>query len=293
MPFNSSRYRCNAVAALAALLLLTACGSLPKPFAHRAADPANPLTSLRDGGGLRIAPVSGVNDDLASSLAEALAAELQILKIPAVADPKFAGRYVLSGHRSMLAKAPDGAATAKIVWTLFDTGGAVVGEVDQTVRGAAVGWEIADPALVDVVARDAAPAISRFISERVSRAALSVPSFVVMKISGAPGDGPESLKRALDFHLKRKGYKTVGEEASAAFRVIGAVSLTPADTQQRIEIMWRVQNEAGRELGKVRQANSVPVGALDGRWGELAFAVAAGAVDGITQIVRGTDVSAR
>lgn len=292
MRFNSLKKLPVLAVILALTVLLSACGRLPKPFAHKQIDPTNPLAALRGGTGMAIAPVAGVAPELAGPMAAALAVELQSLDIPAVANSDFASRYLLQGQRHALTTDSVGTTIAEIEWTLFDSDGAVVGIVNQRVRGDAEGWEAADLGLIKVVVSGAAPAISKFIAERADRTTPQIPSFIVAPIIGAPGDGALALRRALTFHLKSRGFTTVDTGHDAVFHIFANIAVTPAETRQLVEIVWRVLNKNGRELGKVRQANNVPVGALEGHWGDLAFAVAAGASEGIRRVIRSTNVSA-
>ena len=46
----------------------------------------------------------------------------------------------------------------------------------------------------------------------------------------------------------------------------------------------RIRNASGAELGTVRQENDIPRGLLSGAWGDVAYVVAAGAGDGLSQV---------
>jgi hypothetical protein len=267
---------------------LAGCGEVPRPFSHSKLDPVNPLLDLRDGAGLQVAPLAGVDPGLAIPVSQALAVELQKLNIPAAADPAFNGRYVLHGTRKPLVLDASGQAKADIEWKLTDRRGAVLGIIDQTIRGDTAGWAAADPNLIRVLVADAAPAISNFLSERVTARPLAPPSFVVTRIAGAPGDGAVSLERALKFHLQRQGYVATTDRAKATFHIEADIVLEPEGQQQNLALVWQVADATGKELGKVRQANQVPTGQLNGRWGEMAFAVAAGASEGIAEVMRQT-----
>ena len=55
-------------------------------------------------------------------------------------------------------------------------------------------------------------------------------------------------------------------------------------TSQHVKIVWRVRDASGAELGTVGQENDVPRGQLSGTWGDVAFAVATAAGDGLLQV---------
>jgi hypothetical protein len=64
------------------------------------------------------------------------------------------------------------------------------------------------------------------------------------------------------------------------------VSIAPiAPDKQHVKIVWRVRNASGAELGTVGQENDIPRGLLSGRWGDVAYVVAAAAGDGLLQVL--------
>ena len=48
---------------------------------------------------------------------------------------------------------------------------------------------------------------------------------------------------------------------------------------------WSVIDPDGEEIGSINQANNIPAGALDGPWGDIAFAIATGATEGIVALL--------
>jgi nucleoside-triphosphatase THEP1 len=102
----------------------------------------------------------------------------------------------------------------------------------------------------------------------------NAPPVVVITVTGATGDGNTSLKDALT------------EELSGAYRVEGAVALSPAkDGKQSIHIEWTVRDPSGKKIGTVSQRNEIPAGALDGKWGVTAKAAAGEAAWGIAKLI--------
>ncbi len=49
---------------------------------------------------------------------------------------------------------------------------------------------------------------------------------------------------------------------------------------------WTLSLPDGTEVGQVAQENMIAAGALKGRWGAIAVAIADGAADGIAELVR-------
>jgi len=68
--------------------------------------------------------------------------------------------------------------------------------------------------------------------------------------------------------------------------VLGSVNVSAHEDGQLVEVHWSVINEEGEELGSVTQSNVVPVGTLDGPWGNIAHAVADGGAEGVGVLLR-------
>jgi hypothetical protein len=67
---------------------------------------------------------------------------------------------------------------------------------------------------------------------------------------------------------------------------VGTVKLDrPQNGRQRVAITWALLEPDGKQLGIVTQENAVPQGSLDGRWGEVANAVAEAAAPGILALI--------
>jgi hypothetical protein len=110
---------------------------------------------------------------------------------------------------------------------------------------------------------------------------------LVPSVTGAPGDGSTSLTAAIQQELSSKGV-AVTDKASGAYRVQGAVALSPAkDGKQAIHIEWTVRDPAGKKLGTVSQKNEIPEGSLDGAWGKTAEQAAGAAAQGIVRLLPG------
>lgn len=117
-------------------------------------------------------------------------------------------------------------------------------------------------------------------------------SVAVPRVTGAPGDGPQSLAAALQRELGRNGMALAGAGASSTHRVEGKVALGKATKAadgrelQPIQIDWVVKNARGENLGTVSQKNDIKPGELDGTWGPTADAAAAAAAQGIVKLLQ-------
>jgi hypothetical protein len=70
------------------------------------------------------------------------------------------------------------------------------------------------------------------------------------------------------------------------FTVVGAVSLTPIDDRSgQLSVTWVLKDPSGKEVGKVEQANPVPLAATRGSWAGFGDIVAAAAVEGILELL--------
>ena len=121
----------------------------------------------------------------------------------------------------------------------------------------------------------------------------SLPRVVVRPGDGAPGDGRVALRRGLERALTRRAVPVVADGAEDALMVLGSVHVSEAGRGQWVEVRWAVIGPDGAELGVVSQSNTVPPGALDGPWGELAEAVADGGADGVRALLEAAAPGAR
>ena len=115
---------------------------------------------------------------------------------------------------------------------------------------------------------------------------LSVPTVALSPVDGAPGDGRISLTSAMRAALGRRSIRVLAHLEEGALLVLGSVHISSRGDGQLVEVHWSVINEKGQELGSVTQSNVVPVGTLDGSWGDLAHAVADGGADGVVALLR-------
>ncbi len=111
------------------------------------------------------------------------------------------------------------------------------------------------------------------------------PPVALRPIEGAPGDGDESLRKAMQYFLGRQSINVVSEYDAPAAIVAGEVFVRAVGTkQQDVRVDWTVYAPDGRRLGTVGQSNRIPAGQLDGKWGDIAYAVAEGAVQGLNEL---------
>lgn len=113
-----------------------------------------------------------------------------------------------------------------------------------------------------------------------------LPPVALRPIEGAPGDGAESLHKALLHFLGIANVQVLSEHDNPFAVVAGVVTMSSVGArQQNVKIEWVLRGLSGCQMGTVSQANQIPAGRLDGPWGDAAFAVAEGAVQGMTDLL--------
>lgn len=120
------------------------------------------------------------------------------------------------------------------------------------------------------------------------------PPLIVPPVTGAPGDGDESLTRAIRALLGNADINVVDParppdafDPDGAFTLQGQVALGEVleNGGQVITLAWDLYTADGRHLGNVAQQNLIQPGSLDGAWGETAVYAALAATDGIVELL--------
>ncbi|MBX5471358.1 MAG: hypothetical protein IRZ23_02720 [Acetobacteraceae bacterium] len=274
---------------LVVLAGLSACGSLPAPFAGqpgslgaRLAEPPPTRLAVPAPDAAGLSPAGG------AVFAQAVADDLDEAEVPAVAQPAKPGDWRLAIHPEMSSDA------VVPVFTVFDPTGAAQGSV----RGnplPAQAWQSADAPALKQAAREAAPKIADLLTRIDAKVKQSDPNSLynrparvaVIGVQGAPGDGNESLVRQMKAQLPKLDMTVQDDAKGADFVVAGLVRTAPvpATDLTRVEIVWQVVDAAGHDLGRVVQMNDVPNGTLDHFWGDVAVAVAQEAAAGVKEMI--------
>src|SRR5208337_3638201 len=156
-------------------------------------------------------------------------------------------------------------------------------------------WSTASPALLQRIAAEAAPRIGavltgiRIAHDKADPGSLyNRPARVlVAEVTGAPGDGNQSLTRQMRARLALLGPVVLTTPTGADFAVQGEVKVVPQPKrQERVEIQWIVRTGSGDERGRVVQLNEIPAGTLDHYWGDVAVVVAAEASNGVNDVLK-------
>jgi hypothetical protein len=266
------------------LLLLAACGDLPEPFLGNPgatgrvlAQPPTPRLAVPP-------PGNALLPDAASrQFADALAAGLQEQEVPAVAAR--AGR----NDWQLVASAEQHDGNVVPSFRVLDPKGQDKGSAEGSPVPAQV-WAAAAADTLDQTARDAAPKISKLLTSIQHADPNSLYNRIakvqVARVTGAPGDGDDSLTKQMKEHLAALGPMVQDDAAGADFVVQGDVRMVPIPgNQQRVEIQWSVKAPNGDERGKVVQLNEIPAGSLDHYWADVAVVVATEAAGGVSDVI--------
>jgi hypothetical protein len=274
------------LAAALALVLLAGCQPLPHPFANDR--PPASLLTMRDSIGVSIAPIVGPPRQTAEKLGAALASALLQREIPASDRTTSRASYLLYGRIDKVYRAP-GRITLVANWQLRDAAGHPVGERSARLEAAAGEWETGDDGIVARLAAASAEVLAPLLEDEapIQAAAGGRIRIAIRPLSGAPGDGGQSLAKAVALVLGRQDLAIVADPNGAADLYLeGEVSVSPiTPDKQHVKILWRVRRADGAEIGTVGQENDLPRGLLDGAWGDVAYSVAIAAADGLMELI--------
>ena len=287
-------------AALFTILATTACGELPRPFKPDVKGLAlSPLAQLGDGAGVVVAPVVNTPPDVGAIMAESVASHLRQSNVPATTTGALTNGYLLEG-RSRTAGAEQ---VLVIDWILTNPNNVVVDRratVIRPVAGAAPTrdvsregpiWRRIDDAAIGRATSKIADAVSELLQSNTPvKKDLPPALLAVASVTGASGDGNESLKRAFEAVLHRAGLPVAAKLRDATVLIHGVVVLQNLDDAQKtLDITWSFRDSSGRELGVMTQQNRVRNNQVESRWGSLAYDITLAAIDGVVSVLRRRD----
>ena len=266
-----------AVVMFCSVCFLVSCQPLPRPFQPlvKAAESVPPSLEVKLG--LFLAGIDNAPTVFETTFLQQLSGELTskgIVSSEAVANQ---GSYLLVGNFST-----ETTDSIHLSWQIVAADGVVIGLFEQVgdVERMASGR----------LAEDAAQRIASLMNAgeltAVRDRGLSMLGVSLNPVDGAPGDGRISLTSAMRAALGRRSIRVLANSEEGALMVLGSVNVSAHEDGQLVEVHWSVINEEGEELGSVTQSNVVPVGTLDGPWGNIAHAVADGGAEGVGVLLR-------
>jgi hypothetical protein len=269
-------------------LLLNACGDLPQPFRNNPGANGARLAQPPQARLAVLAPTQALlSNTTAPDFATALADSLRDKDLPAVAGAARPGDWRL------VTRAELKGGMVVPTYTTYDTQGKDQGHT-VGVPVPAAQWSGGDAKTLATIAAADAPRIADLMDKiyavRIESDPASLynrPSKIYLPpVTGAPGDGNQSLTQQIRASLGRLNDVVQENQAGADFTVIGHVNAVPvAGGMVRVEITWKMTDAAGHDLGMVLQMNEVPPATISGYWGDVALAVAREAAGGIQKTV--------
>jgi len=260
------RFSVQLLTILTCVVVLAACGELPRPFQPAETASLEILEeSLGTRAGVFIEPVPGIPEVDSARLTGDLVRALRAFDVAA-------GRH--ARNRASYRIFAELGAAGVMRWSLAAPDGKIVFRFDDE----------GDGDRAEVVARGFATILNLDTLAAVNAG----PSLAVQPVDGAPGDGRYSLTRAMRRALIQSGFKSTESLESASFIVLGSVYVADAldsKQQQSITVDWTVLTPDGARVGTVSQSNVVPRGALDGAWVELAQVVAVNGAQGVVSLL--------
>lgn len=267
-------------------LLLPACPQLPQPFRH---ETENPLLSLDGRAGVRIA----ADAQMPAGFAQAVRASLLKKDVPVFIGSAPAEALPLQ-LRVRKSEPKGGTVLLELFWELHDTDGLAIGNYDQRARVAEADWTEGKPALLKILAEEAAPQLAGLMPveegtrpEESPVQPAAKPRLFLKEIGGAPGDGNQSLLVAMRLALSANGIEITDRPDAQTFRLAGKVTLSGAgkDTE-RLHLDWLLFDPKDAEMASLEQGGLVPKGSLDGSWGTLSGEIVAGTAQNLAQLVK-------
>lgn len=280
----------SSLVALVLLLVVAACGELPRPFQPGSRDGGvDLLVRLQDSRGVTVAPVYDAPPTVSAPLAERMAEAFRKQDIPATAKGVLANGYLLEGWARLTNGTADRADLA-IDWRLTDRPGTEVARAETRRRIRLSEWTDGAPPLLDGISNEAAPGLVKALIGDSAAPAAAPARTVAIEVTGAPGDGNDALRRAFGSVLRRDGLPPADPPSSATVRLSGKVEVTPAsDIQDQVRLVWTLRDEKDREIAVMTQENVVPKDRLSSRWGAMAFDIALAMRADIVDAVRRLD----
>lgn len=281
-----------------AIFMLTGCGKLPRPFERDAARAPNALATNIFFEGVEVLPITGTTPPMGILLAQSVVKHLEKdFEIPAAIEGLDRSRFVLNGNVVI----NDGSTAARtlysIGWQLSVRDQGPLSTFVQDVPASRTEWDYGSPPILDQIGTSVSTRVAKLVlGDRFNSAGqdrfLGRNGVLIGDVTGAPGDGNAALKRSMAVALGGGGLKLAKNPEEAVFTVTAHVDMGgPEKGVQAVKILWLVKDVDGKEVGRAEQANAVPAGSLDGRWGRTAAFVAAAAMDGIITVIERNDPS--
>jgi hypothetical protein len=273
---------------LAIPLLLAGCGDYPEPMLHH---PGRLGFLLSHPPPQRlVVPVPGralLDDQSASAFAKDLSDAMVAQTVPAFAQKPQRGDWVLGVSATLNGD------TVTPAYTIIDPRGHVQGNLTGTPVSSQA-WANGDPAALNQAAAEVGPQLASLLSNIDAALKESDPNSLYNRpprldfsgITGAPGDGDDSLAREMRKDIGNMGVILVDQKSDADYLMRCQVRVTKVSSSvDHVEIDWIIDTVDGKEAGRVAQLHDLPAGSLDSYWGDVAVVAAAEAAQGVKEVI--------
>jgi hypothetical protein len=273
---------------LALPLIVAGCGDFPEPMLRH---PGRMGMLLSHPPPQRlVVPVPGralLDDQSAAVFAHDLSNAMVAQTVPAFAQKPQRGDWVLGVSAALNGD------TVTPSYAIIDPRGHVQGNI----AGAPVSskaWANGDATALKAAATNAGPQLAALLSNIDAALKESDPDSLYNRpprlafsgITGAPGDGDDSLAKEMRQDIANMGVILVPQQNQADYLMHGQVRVTRINpTTQHIEIYWIIDTSDGKEAGRVAQLHDIPKGSLDTYWGDVAVVAAAEAAQGVKEVI--------
>ncbi len=273
---------------LALPLVVAGCGDFPEPMLHH---PGRMGMILAHPPPQRlVVPVPGralLDDQSAALFAHDLSNAMVAQTVPAFAQKPQRGDWVLGVGATLNGE------TVTPSYSIIDPRGHVQGNI----AGAPVSsqaWANGDATALDAAATAAGPPLAALLSNIDAALKESDPNSLYNRpprvdfsgITGAPGDGDDSLAKEMRKDIAGMGVILVDQRNQADYLMHTQVRVTTINpSTQHIEIYWIIDTADGKEAGRVAQLHDIPKGSLDTYWGDVAVVAASEAAQGVKEVI--------
>lgn len=285
--------RCRFALALAVLAMLAACGPLPRPFQPETKR-GNALLELKDTTGVVVAPADRRALGTDGRGADAMAAVLRDLNVPASTDAGNRNSRWLLGRAEVTPLDEDREAV-ETTWELHGPDGARLGRASHRAVLPAGTWAEGTAEALRRAVAPAAVEIAGLVQEP-SPMASELPGYppgtrlAVEPLEADFEPARRTLPGALARALRAAGLPVNARADGDDIRVRGIVELGPeSEGRQQVAVRWLLLRggEGGsggeRELARIEQQNRVPSDVVQNGWDRLAPQIARAAVPGIAE----------
>lgn len=227
-------------------------------------------------------------EDVGAALAREMANALVDRNLPAFTDNGNRSSLVLTGSATETPRG-GGRSIIRVIWRVSDRTGIQQGEHALDIATRKTAWNQGSPTLLRRIAQKSAGKIAEIVqgpAERDQTADRVERTLHVWKIDGAPEPAGALLRTELETALRRQALRVSSRMRDDSLIVVGTVTLAQGLKGQReLGLEWVVMSPDGRNLGKLRQKNSVTPDALENDWPSIARGIALGAADGIGDVL--------